>query len=780
MTVVAIRVSEDLLSTLDWGELPTQLRMKKALSLGLRTGVVPMEAQPESDVEIEARVALSATEEQRLRALPVDSRVPSSLAEKAAGVIRAYCRVKNTRVAQNSGEQWISRPRVEQPVMCRLMAESQQRNEILFLEASTGVGKGRALVAHAAHIASEGHAKRVLIAAPTISVLGQLYTEYETLNAGAPSAASIIGLKEFVCETSLRTLLEDPDCTDLPDIEAARRWYEEDARKPWGALKKPWLCDSLEEVAPGFPIRLVRLNQYLRAVVSEDEDSGARAHGRCSREATDAAVVFVTHAMLAIDIVQRLSRSRSDGVPIEKQGDYSSHQAWWHADLEARARSKSPGLLPAFDVALIDEAHLLEESFERATSDEISIFSLKLLAEEHGTKALRATVNRVFKRLTDIGRETRTVTVGGGNSVGGDKHSRSATRSLATLVRSIKSAEKSIKSRDARLALQDFRRKFQWVTRGKGGRHRYFSQMVFSPTRRYPLIEQSKHSVNRELSFLWKYVQSAVLTSATLYQESRNGRSITDLRKELRVPAERTGTMTPIQPRWVTSPVTVRLPPARPSEKQHEQLLIPPKHEADEAEWDKYYDRIAAFLEKTLLRRQKGGTLVLMTSYHAAESVASRLSSGRLRRRIIVSERSGSFARTREQYIEATSRGEAPVWLACGRAWTGLNVSTGSKASEDHAIDYLVIPRLPVLMNCSGIRRERVFGNGSGSRFGFREVWQCGRSLRQGIGRLVRRRGVPKKEIFVLDGRLATVGNGFGVLRFIFNQYSDQKKLLIN
>ena len=118
--------------------------------------------------------------------------------------------------------------------------------------------------------------------------------------------------------------------------------------------------------------------------------------------------------------------------------------------------------------------------------------------------------------------------------------------------------------------------------------------------------------------------------------------------------------------------------------------------------------------------------------------------------------------------------------MATGRAWTGLDLSIGDRARDDHAIDYLVVPRLPVLLNCSASHRERVLGGHGTSYFGPREVWQCSRQLRQGVGRLVRQRGVRAKELYVLDGRISwAMGRSFCSLRGNFSGYKNQVALSI-
>jgi CRISPR type IV-associated DEAD/DEAH-box helicase Csf4 len=337
-----------------------------------------------------------------------------------------------------------------------------------------------------------------------------------------------------------------------------------------------------------------------------------------------------------------------------------------------------------------------------------------------------------------------------------------------------------VKDKATRAALQEFRRKFGWLEREGASPYTFTTRLYFTPSRRYPLVEREKLNVNRELTFLWKYVSNGVLTSATLYLHTSSGYAMHNMRKELRVPAARARAMRPICPHWVTDPVTVFLPPARPAEEHIDDLLVPPKYDAELIEWSVYYDRIAAFIERRWADKTAGGTLMLMTSFAAIDEVGSRLCAGPLADRVMMGVRRESFRQRAKQYLKATAEDRAPIWLATGRAWTGLDLSIGDRARDDHAIDYLVVPRLPVLLNCSARHRERVLGGDGVSHFGAREVWQCSRQLRQGVGRLVRQRGVPEKELYVLDGRMSwAIGRSFCSLRGNFSGYANREELLL-
>jgi len=777
MAIINVTVTEAALSSLGWDDLPLSDRLKRALREALRLGLPPTFVGDEG-TRVEVGIAISSSDEQRLRAVPMDPKITFEIGSVAAACIETYARHKGGTASKSGGHAWIVKPRAEQKAMCRLMAESHAPGDILFLEASTGVGKGRAVAAHAAHLVKTNASERVVIAAPTIEILGQLFCEYKTLKHGAARPASMVGSGEFVSEVALRLILDSDDVEQLPDASGARAWLKNEARRPWGKLQKRWLCDSLADAAPGFPINLVRLTHYQRTALNAADDAGLRAYLQCAQDAADARVVFVTHTMLALDVVHRLSATRDEGIAHSKRSHFESDEAWWHADLEARAKASISGLIPNYDTLLVDEAHLLEQSFSNAVNDQISLFALKNMVETHGTPALKTTMRAIFDALVTVGKTTETLHIGVRD--GRNAADLRGTQGLAKLCRAIARHQKSVKDKATRAALQEFRNKFRWLEKDGALPNVFATRLYFTPSRRYPLVERSKLNVNRELSFVWKYVRAGVLASATLYMHTPSGYALHDMRKELRVPAVRARAMRPICPSWVTNPVTVYLPPARPAKEDLDGLLVPPKFGAEITEWAAYYDRIAAFITRHWPERDRGGTLVLMTSFEAIDEIGARLRRGPLSDRVMLSERRESFRQRANQYLEAVNDDRAPIWLATGRAWTGLNLRTGYKACDDHAIDYLVMPRLPVLLNCSAIHRERVLGTDGRGHFGGREVWQCARFVRQGIGRAVRQRGVPPKEIFVLDGRLSWVAGGsLCSVRGTFSRYSDPVEIKV-
>lgn len=776
MPILSVAVSQSAVDNLGWQERPLSERLKRAIKQALALGLTPEMHRPDDSDTVASGVALSGSDEQRLRAVPVDPKAGYSLTDIAAGCIEAYSRHHRGTVTPGGGSNWIDGPRAEQKKLCQLMADSHEKGEVLFLEASTGVGKGRAIAAHAAHLIKTNASQRVVLAAPTIEIVGQLYAEYKTLQHGAPRVASMVGLGEFVSETALREVLNSDDASDLPDLENAQAWLKRGARQPWGRLGKRWLCDSLADAAPGFPVALVRLNHYQRTGLSANDDAGLRAYEKCSADARDCRILFCTHTMLALDVVKRLYLSRDDGIDHGTRKKYDTDEKWWHADLAARAEASNSGLLPNYDTVLVDEAHLLEQSFARATSDEISVFSLKNMVEANGSKALKTGMVSLFKQLVKVGKSVDKLHIGRREIRNAADYA--GTECLLKMCRLIARHQKSVKDKGTRAALQEFRRKFGWLEREGGSSGTFTSRLFFTPSRRYPLVQREKLNVNRELSFLWKYVSNGVLTSATLYQHTSSGYALHDMRKELRVPPVRARAMRPICPAWVTDPVTVFLPPARPSEEHVEDLLVAPKYDAELEEWSVYYDRVAAFIEYNWQDKIAGGTLMLMTSFHAIEEVSSRLRAGPLAERVMTSERRESFRQRVKKYLQAVEADSAPIWLATGRAWTGLDLSIGARARDDHAIDYLVVPRLPVLLNCSASHRERVLSRDGKGYFGPREVWQCARQLRQGVGRLVRQRGVPEKELYVLDGRMSwATGRIFSSLRGNFSGYENQVEL---
>jgi len=240
-------------------------------------------------------------------------------------------------------------PRAEQVAMAEAVARTAARGGTLLAEAGTGVGKSLAYLLPALLLAQEQG--RVLIATSHKPLQDQLANKElplihdfaRSLGLRPPRWATLKGIANYLC---LAAQDEEAVASQLvgfdPALSRFLRWQEEDAGLHWNG---DW--EELPLVIPS--------DLRARLSTSSDECLGNRCphYAPCyalntRRAAATADIVITNHALLAIDI-------RSGG-----------------------------RLLPGpFDLIIIDEGHLWEESLTRALGAEIGSRALnRLLAAE--------------------------------------------------------------------------------------------------------------------------------------------------------------------------------------------------------------------------------------------------------------------------------------------------------------------------------------------------------------------------------------------------------------
>ena len=121
------------------------------------------------------------------------------------------------------------KPNDKQLEFWRNISGALRDKKICIAEASTGIGKGRVLVAAAIEQARAG-SSRVVICAPTLVTLGNLWREFEYLRdeegiCGGISAGYFPGVTEFADRGKLLEWLNDP--SDDQKDPAVCRWIED-------------------------------------------------------------------------------------------------------------------------------------------------------------------------------------------------------------------------------------------------------------------------------------------------------------------------------------------------------------------------------------------------------------------------------------------------------------------------------------------------------------------------------------------------------------------------
>lgn len=120
-----------------------------------------------------------------------------------------------------------------------------------------------------------------------------------------------------------------------------------------------------------------------------------------------------------------------------------------------------------------------------------------------------------------------------------------------------------------------------------------------------------------------------------------------------------------------------------------------------------------------------------------------------------------SLAVQRQRFLGHAHQGRKPLWLAVGGAWTGLDVGGHSPwralfgeempPEVDNILTDLVIPRIPLGTNKTITHKTRMERNSTVPW----DALDARIKVKQGIGRLIRRGGLPNnRRIFILDGRM--------------------------
>jgi Rad3-related DNA helicase len=236
--------------------------------------------------------------------------------------------------------------RAGQRALAEQIAETLERGGVLLAEAPTGLGKSLAYLLPSVLIALERN-QRVVVATCTRSLQDQLYErDLPALLAALDAplrAVRLKGKQNYLCPRLLE-LAEERGPEEKDVLDRLRRWSDED---PEGDL------DRFESPDP-------EAFRRIRARVCADPNACTAASCRRGREcfwvrarrqAAQAPLLVVNHALLAL----------SGGVD---------------------------GLLPEFDVLIVDEAHRLEgvllSQLERSVSQNRFEEALRLVASGRG------------------------------------------------------------------------------------------------------------------------------------------------------------------------------------------------------------------------------------------------------------------------------------------------------------------------------------------------------------------------------------------------------------
>jgi len=566
-------------------------------------------------------------------------------------------------------------------------------------------------------------AKCIVISAPTLKDIIHLHKEFKFAAAQHNLAplqecrlGVVLGRAQFVSAEAIRALL----CAmDEPD-PAVQEWIE--AGLPAGLTESTMafqqlcpdvrgLMDDLKAIATTFPVDDAGLG-------ADSTDDDQRQYNSLRAQAHECDVLFVTHAMLAVDNM------------------LLHHNNAPH--------------LPRPLALFVDEAHLLEQIQASIASRGLSMMRLTYTLRTADWALCKAstTAARALSAVAECIRDLRSIPADIRQVAAPDDKLLAAKwamarptlaglqLALADLASKLGSAPAEM--RRAVAVVKEARVVLDGLLSNRQG------SLSFSPMHRHPSLSTGPMSVAHLLAVRWATTPVNLLLSGTLLYAGESGPSAAPVIRELALPVEHTVATRPVHPYWLHSTPTLHLPGESVAP-----WYVPPEGKAYNPErMHAWLANVAKAIERIALDAA-GGTLVLMTGYERMTILQEHLGP-LLGERLIVQEReSGGVTRAMKLFRDAHARGLCPVWVATGGAWTGLDlVDKDLAAQDDLLLTDLVMPALPFGLNHTHTHTAKVARN-----FGA-EVAHASRLFRQGIGRLVRREGLVRRRLWILDGRL--------------------------
>ncbi len=674
-----------------------------------------------------------------------------------AGVKLRQARTMATATAAEKATKGITPPFTPKSDLQKLYFEhlmaSLMTGRIAMAEGSTGIGKGRAIVAAALVMARQGKGA-VTVAAPTIAVMEQLYLEFCALDPaqrGAVRARMLPGAAEFVDDVALKEHLagvrEDPELT--PD-EAVEQWVASggkplDPNRPLArsiGKAAAWLTDDLRRIATTTPIEAFSL----RSGKPMQDANGHMGEAvaildqvrECSR--SDADVVFCTHAMLAI---MQLSQWRFGPEPA---------------------------------VLIVDEAHLLEHAVATINTHAVSLYSLRVTLSRY-VRSRGLGAGSAAKKAVKVANELQQLI--GNLEATGTQYTLSIDgpdkpHLYQRILENVGALAKLLASKGVETMphAEHFREGLRKIHKGLGATGEARTDRVdvsYSPDRRYPSLQCGPSSVGPQLGSIWKEASEGVaLASATLYVMDAFGNTRGDyMRGLLALPWGRVDTPLP-----VVDPAIYRTPVLYTPSAAKCSMLIPPSKEQDAEPW---HAAVAASLA-SVATSAAGGTLALCTAYRDIDALRLRLLAAHVPEdRVIAQQPNVKLSATLDAFRAAHAKGLRPVMLGLGGAWTGIDLTDPSVPPErDNLLTDLVIVRMPVGLNRTNSALARIERSGTASISN-----EALLTFKQGLGRLIRRTGVTDRRIWILDGRIFGSWNRMpqltGAARRLLREYIHQQ-----
>ena len=661
--------------------------------------------------------------------------------------------------------------RPDQTTFFRNIMDSLSNHHVGLIEGATGVGKTLAMLASANEVAIKNDTK-CLIGVPTVALIQQFSREYARLAAAVDMAPLkvVIGMREFVDTQALLAVVEQPEYAHCKN--AVQQWLDGGAKAmgPVESLQHDYLVSAIVSQVPELPVSEFRLSPGS----SEDEPGLATYQNQFVNVAEMPSIILATHSMIAIDIMYRMRQQKGMDEVLElkehfksalERSDKNEFSVLFneHAyQLAMLAREAGLGKLPLFTHVLIDEAHLFEQNVSNTLTYHSSIheFLRKVSANCSERFLKRSGITEKFERLRSTAHSDDTYI---------NDDSSYALKVKMLLVGIFEPIANMKAGTEEKKAL---RNEAKFLLNRIAAKSAGQAVIVrFSPVRKYPQIIAGSRSLENVLKQFWYSMEGAACVSASLYYKKMETDSAGYYKIKLGIPSDKAKEYTPVIPAWQKKaikalylPTGEGLTPVSRRDKLSDEMSMAKlqRWQRTNASWLKHIADTAA-----------GGTLVLLTSNADVERFYEILVNelDLPSERLVASRGINTFSQQKLLFVEKAEAKTNPIWLAVGGAWTGLDINGAdygiSDPAKDNLLTDLVIPKLPFGMNKS-LTHSVVSRRANGSQH---EVLETSMLFKQGLGRLIRRSGLPEnRRIWVMDNRLkerAFQGFAFSILRLI-------------
>jgi len=633
-------------------------------------------------------------------------------------------------------------PREQQIKLANFLTHEKGGKPYRMCEASTGIGKGISLIVAALQTKQNHPTKQVVIAAPTLAILEQLYESYSLIKA-------IFTLDYKVVKTQ--------STAEFLSKRLALFWCEEYPEHPQREAFYNAVCNTKTYSINHFE----KFNDVPLKELTVFNDSSTSDPGYLEFEATksdmaSADIVFCTHSMMALSAKVSLRATGDLRLPYEeyevlRDKAYTLEQVhlpYYVFDNRRRidsAPKKASGFFAERPFYFIDEAHLLSDMIRLLNSDSVSLVKLSKAVSAFKKKSaedVQKAIEALIKNMP-VDKDKPIPLRGSKRNWLLSRHEQTLSECVASFVKSYstKTLEKTINGRYI-LRCAQLLKTFS--------KDNFSVQLSASKVRKYISIQSGSNSVKVIADFIAYSSSGISFTSATIHVPSSNAllNGYSYLARQLSLPFDMVETHEPMVSSWLTENVTL--------------FTVPPAERFNPDSPD--FPEVSANIINSLVKDEQivGGTMVLCTSYQQIDTIAKKLNSGK-----VIQQKPGQSVRSlANKYLAAYRAGKKPVWVATGSAWTGIDITDFEVAAEDdNAIQQLIIVRLPF---------EQVVNTESANFYDV--VSRCLFRLKQGIGRLVRRPGRTNMRIAILDGRLYSPQHKYdGIKDYLKDNYHQHK-----